>query len=147
MYLREGEMNMAKKKYVSPIAMEESFNPNEYIALCDTTSQMRCMNPYHRDHYDSYYFTTAVFTTEKTCTQTLIASNALKTTTIGDSNEPARNAWVYTVNGTALQTTQTYTVGYGRNRKTYYVPATVTSADSPCYGAYKNGPSETTNHS
>ncbi len=137
---------MEKKAYVTPMAIEEQFAPNQYIASCtalDDEDEIRCINPYHNsanrqwlrtsnNNYNSV-ISASVFS-QANCT-TIISLDNPKT---AGGYTPSYGATVYGADGTPYTCTQPVRVG----RTTYYVPAGAARWNF-CYGAYVNNPTQT----
>ena len=133
---------MGKKTYVTPMAVEEAFVANCYVAKCNnsvsesTGDQYRCINPSH-DHSTwngvgeiiGYVYVEATTTA---CTMK-VTTNTVKTVLAGSNSQPAQNAIVYGPNGKAYTCTEKRTTGSGWNTITYYIPDT-----NDCYGSFVN---------
>lgn len=138
-----------KKVYQTPLAVEEAFEANSYVAACQwqiTSSsgnnRMQCANPKHGHFMNGTYFTSVwIEATNSTCQIKVDRSGIGKTDTNGNNAEPVWGATVYGANGDTYKCIETYTRDKGtRDAKTYYVPSFVnTSSDGgPCYGSYVN---------
>lgn len=134
-----------KKVYQTPVAVEEAFEANSYVAACQwhitSTSgnnRMQCANPKHDHFMDGTYFTSVwIEATNSTCQIKVDKSGIGKTNILNNNNaEPAFNATVYGKNGELYTCDDTYT----KRRKTYYVPSFVNSETNggACYGSYVN---------
>lgn len=133
-----------KREYVTPVATEEAFVANHYVAACDwhitSTSgnnRMQCANPSHGHFMDGTYITSVwVEATQSTC-QIKVSQSGIGRTEILDNNNatPARNAVVYGIDGTRYYCTDTY--------RGYNVPGFVNrrgqaDRNNVCYGTYVN---------
>lgn len=142
-----------KRKYETPVATEELFAANTYIAACEWqitsesgNNRMQCANPSHSHFMNGTYITSVWVDATNTTCQIIVDQSGIERTEIlnGNNAEPARNAFVYGVDGTQYVCDSTYQLvsGSGRNQtiKTYYVPSIVTrlGSNSPCYGTYVN---------
>lgn len=137
---------MEKKKYVTPVAEEEAFVANSYVAKCTlslTGNGMRCINPYH-NHYDSGgYFTYVWIEVAGDACTTVVDENTTK------SQHPGRTAYpgesVLFKDGTTRTADNQVTV----RGNIYYVPSGLTSTTqilpADCYGLYYNDGSVTQN--
>lgn len=137
-----------KKVYQTPLAVEEAFEANSYVAACQwqiTSSsgnnRMQCANPKHEHFMNGTYFTSVwIEATNSTCQIKVDKSGIGKTKVLNGNNaEPAWNATVYGANGETYTCSSTYTKS-GSGRKTYYVPSFVNTNlnGGPCYGSYVN---------
>ena len=139
---------MGKKTYVTPMAVEEAFVANSYVAKCNnkvsesTGNQYRCINPYHSHstinktpgEIIGYVFVEA---TNTACTM-IVTSSTVKTTLIDSNNgHPVQGATVYGPNGQAYTCNTAYTTGSGRNQTTWYIPSDSDNS-SKCYGSFIN---------
>lgn len=134
-----------KKTYMTPIATEERFVANEYVAKCtwqitseSGNNRMKCANPSH-DHFASNYFTSVwVAATHSTC-QIIVTQDGIGKTAIYERNNffPLDNAIVYGAKGEIYNCTTKY---YREADKLHYnVPSNVTGKNTgPCYGTYVN---------
>lgn len=139
-----------KRTYMTPVAVEEAFVANHYIAACDwhitSTSgnnRMQCANPSHAHFKNGEYFTSVwVEATNSTC-QIMVTQDGIGRTEILNNNNfrPAEGATVYGATGITYTCTKTY----WRGKTRYYVPSFVSgpsnqgsSASNPCYGTYVN---------
>ena len=138
-----------KREYVTPVATEEAFVANHYVAACDwhitSTSgnnRMQCANPSHGHFMDGTYITSVwVEATQSTC-QIKVSQSGIGRTEIlnGNNAQPARGAVVYGVSGTQYYCNSTW--------GGYNVPSFVaryggrgnqdSSTQNPCYGTYVN---------
>lgn len=141
--MRKGNF-MGKKMYVTPMAVEEAFVVNCYVAKCNNKvsssegDQYRCINPDH-DHSTwngegliiGYVFVEATTTA---CTMKVTTSTVKTQLMSGGSNsQPAYGAIVYGPNGEAYECTEEKTYLSGRDTKSYYIPTT-----DKCYGSFVN---------
>ncbi len=130
-----------KKPYVTPVAVEECFEPNSYIAACEyrttgTANGMRCVNPYHA-HYGQYYFAGVWIEGVAACT-TVVTSDSTKSS--GGGYMPDAYSVVYLA---GLDPSSNHVVAdtpVAVRGSQYYVPAEVAAeqASSFCYGIYKH---------
>lgn len=133
-----------RRVYETPVATEEMFVANSYIAACDwqitSTSgnnRMQCANPSHRHFMNGTYITSVwVEATNSTC-QIKVNQNGIGKTEIlnGNNAQPAKDAVVYGVDGTQYYCTDTY--------RGYNVPEFVNwkgqlDSNNVCYGTYVN---------
>lgn len=133
-----------KREYVTPVATEEAFVANHYVAACDwqitSTSgnnRMQCANPSHSHFMNGTYVTSVwVEATQSTC-QIKVSQSGIGRTEIlnGNNATPARNAVVYGIDGTQYYCTDRY--------NGYNVPSFVNSLGerdprNVCYGTYVN---------
>ena len=97
-----------KKVYQTPLAVEEAFEANSYVAACQwqiTSSsgnnRMQCANPKHGHFMNGTYFTSVwIEATNSTCQIKVDKSGIGKTNILhGNNAEPAPNATVYGANG------------------------------------------------
>lgn len=134
-----------KKVYQTPLAVEEAFEANSYVAACQwqiTSSsgnnRMQCANPKHGHFMNGTYFTSVwIEATNSTCQIKVDKSGIGKTNILhGNNAEPAPNATVYGANG------ETYICNgiYRKSGKKYYVPSFVNNESNggACYGSYVN---------
>lgn len=138
-----------KREYVTPVAVEETFAANTYVAACEwqitSTSgnnQMQCANPSHSHFMNGTYFTSVwVEATNSTCQIKVDQSGIGKTDILNNNNaQPAKGAVVYGAAGTQYYCTSSW--------KGYNVPDFVSSnggwgnqnssSKNPCYGTYVN---------
>ncbi|WP_296877397.1 hypothetical protein [Thomasclavelia sp.] len=138
-----------KKTYEIPVATEELFAANSYIAACawqitstSGNNRMQCANPSHRHFMDGTYFTSVwVEATNSTCQIKVDRSGIGKTEILNNNNaQPAKSAVVYGETGTQYYCNATWggynvpsfvsTYGGWGNKK----PTT----NNPCYGTYVN---------
>ncbi len=134
-----------KREYVRPVAVEEVFVANNYVAACDwqitSTSgnnRMQCANPSHSHFMDGTYITSVwVEATNSTCQIKVDQSGIGRTELVpgGENSQPARNAVVYGIDGTRYYCTDTY--------RGYNVPDFVNrwgqlDQNNVCYGTYVN---------
>ena len=137
------------REYVTPVAIEEEFAANNYVAACDwqitSTSgnnRMQCANPSHRHFMNGTYITSVwVEATNSTC-QIKVSQSGIGRTEIlnGNNAQPAKGAVVYGVTGAQYYCKSTwggYNVpsfvaqyGYNGNQRP--------STQNPCYGTYVN---------
>ena len=134
---------------MTPVAIEEAFAANNYVAACDwqitSTSgnnRMQCANPSHRHFMNGTYFTSVWVDATNTTCQIIVDQSGIGRTEIlnGNNAQPARGAVVYGVNGTQYYCTSTW--------GGYNVPGFVAqyggrgnqdpSTKNPCYGTYVN---------
>ncbi len=132
-----------KKKYMTHIATEEIFAPNNYIASCQiktsstsTANKMQCINPTHTHSMPRgghYYFAGVWVEADMSGCNIVINPNTNpKTDVVSNNNSrPAYGATVYGLNQSSV-CTRTYNL-YGTR---YYVPANVEYVG--CYGSYRN---------
>lgn len=130
-----------KRAYGTPVAREEEFLANNYVASCNWhitsesgNNKMMCANINHDHCMDGTYFTSVwVEATNSTCQIIVDKSGIGKTEVVGGSTWlPARGATVYGKNGEKYSCNKTIR----KNGQTYYVP--FTNKNSPCYGSYVN---------
>ena len=133
-----------RRVYETPVATEEMFVANSYIAACDwqitSTSgnnRIQCANPSHSHYMNGTYITSVwVEATNSTCRIKVDQSGIGRTEILyGNNAQSARNAVVYEVNGTRYYCTSRY--------NGYNVPDFVNwrGEDDPnnvCYGTYVN---------
>ena len=137
-----------KREYVTPVAFEESFAANSYVAACDwhitSTSgnnRMQCANPSHAHFMNGTYITSVWVDATNTTCQIIVDQSGIGRTEILNNNnaQPASGAVVYGVSGTQYYCTSTW--------RGYNVPDFVAeqrrgnqrpSLDNPCYGTYVN---------
>lgn len=130
-----------KREYIKPIAMEELFLANSYVAKCQTpitqvvtSTPMRCINPRHGDYGDE--FSSVWVDGRETNCKVKVAVNATKTVVTSQGNYfPAKNALVYGEEG-IYECTDTYWRLF--DLSTHNVPDFVNSQSGggPCYGSY-----------
>ena len=108
-----------KKVYTTPIAEEEAFAANTYVAKCaidisstSTQNKMRCIIPWH-DDYNEYFTSVWLDATASNC-DIKVTKNTTKTATNGNNFQPTYGATVYGADGTAYTCTKQY--------DTYYLP-------------------------
>lgn len=135
---------MGKKMYVTPMAVEEAFVVNCYVAKCNNKvsssegDQYRCINPNHAHstwngtgEIIGYVFVEATTTA---CTM-IVTASTVKTQLMSDgsNSQPALGATVYGPNGEPYTCTVERTYPSGRDTKSYYIPTT-----DNCYGSFVN---------
>ena len=126
---------MGKKTYVTPMAVEEAFVANCYVAKCNnsvktvTKNQYQCVNPYHTHVKGDYIGSVWVEgVAGDQCTHNITDADTQMTKS-SDGYHPSYGAIVY---GRTSGETYTCTVQY---RGEFYVPSG-TSETSPCWGSY-----------
>ncbi len=133
-----------KREYVTPVATEEAFVANHYVAACDwqiTSSsgnnRMQCANPSHRHFMNGTYITSVWVEATNTTCQIIVDQSGIGRTEIlnGNNATPAKNAVVYGIDGTPYYCTSKY--------GNYNVPSFVNGwgendPDNVCYGTYVN---------
>ena len=132
---------------MTPVAIEEAFAANNYVAACDwqitSTSgnnRMQCANPSHRHFMNGTYFTSVWVDATNTTCQIIVDQSGIGRTEIlnGNNAQPARGAVVYGEHGAQYYCNSTW--------RGYYVPSFVaqyggnqnSSTRNPCYGTYVN---------
>lgn len=128
-----------KKNYLLPVATEECFIPNEYVAACQldihseaSAAKFQCANPSH-SHFMNGNYIGAVFVEADNNVCTLIwDKDQMVQTTILDGNnaQPAEGATVYGEDGTKYTCNYTYNKPGGIQ---YYVPWQNMQSASDCY--------------
>lgn len=133
-----------RRVYETPVATEEMFVANSYIAACDwhitSTSgnnRMQCANPSHSHFMNGTYITSVwVEATNSTC-QIKVTQDGIGRTNVinGNNAQPARNAVVYGIDGTRYYCNRRY--------GNYNVPNFVnrlgeSDPRNVCYGTYVN---------
>lgn len=133
-----------KREYVTPVAFEESFAANSYVAACEWqitstagNNRMQCANPSHSHFMNGTYITSVWVAATNTTCQIIVDQSGIGRTEILNNNNatPARNAVVYGIDGTRYYCTDTY--------RGYNVPDFVNwrgenGRNNVCYGTYVN---------
>lgn len=132
-----------KKVYEKPIAYEEEFQANSYVAKCQipittvvTGEPMRCINPKHSwpGNYGDIFGYIWVDGDKTTCTVKVDLVNDPQSVVENEDNyKPAMGTYVYGLDDKYYTDSTAYYYVSRRN-----VPSIVNSASNggPCYGTY-----------
>lgn len=133
-----------KREYVTPVATEEVFAANNYVAACEwqitSTSgnnRMQCANPSHSHFMNGTYITSVWVEATNTTCQIKVDQSGIGRTEIlnGNNATPARNAVVYGVDGTRYYCTDRYN---GYNVPDFVNWRGQSDRNNVCYGTYVN---------
>lgn len=133
-----------KREYVTPVATEEVFAANNYVAACEwqitSTSgnnRMQCANPSHSHFMNGTYITSVWVEATNTTCQIKVDQSGIGRTEIlnGNNATPARNAVVYGVDGTRYYCTNRYN---GYNVPDFVNRRGQSDRNNVCYGTYVN---------
>lgn len=136
---------MGKKTYVTPMAVEEAFVANCYVAKCQlnisstsTQNKMRCIIPWH-DDYNEYFTSVWLDATSSNC-EVKVTRESTKTNTDGNAFHPTSGATVYGADGTTYTCNVEYTTtSWGKEEHHgYYLPWANGTSNVPCVGSYVN---------
>ena len=138
-----------KRVYETPIAREELFVANTYIAGCSlnisstsTQNKMKCIIPWHNHKNNEYFASVWLDATASNCSIKVTRTTTKTSVLNGNNFHPAENAIVYGADGTAYKCTEEYSASSsnkpGQSGQAYYLPWSKGDTDTVCVGSYVN---------